>query len=187
MLRKGMTIKEACEEWEKEFNVFPQDMIAKLMEADELSWHEVTEPSKHDRVYIYDVPGTDINGNEISSLSDMGEITGYIEDEELYVIKLDTGEEIKLSNEDFKVEYDSMLPMWGYLWQFRDSADDWWLEEKDGIKVMSECGFRIYEHEEWGYFFGIDGCGYDFYETHWIPLYKARGLQWHDPETEKED
>ena len=31
----------------------------------------------------------------------------------------------------------------------------------------------------------IDGAGYDFYESHWIPLYKARGLQWHETETEE--
>lgn len=76
--------------------------------------------------------------------------------------------------------------MWGWLWQFGDSADDYWLEELDGIRIMSECGFRIYEHEEWGYFFGIDGAGYDFYEAHWEPLYRARGLQWHDPKAEHE-
>ena len=57
----------------------------------------------------------------------------------------------------------------------------------DGIQVMSECGFRIYESDEWGYFFGIDGAGYDFYSEHWIPLYRKRGLQWHDPETEKKE
>lgn len=32
---------------------------------------------------------------------------------------------------------------------------------------------------------GIDGAGYNFYEAHWLPLYNARGLQWHDTETEK--
>ena len=26
----------------------------------------------------------------------------------------------------------------------------------------------------------MDGCGYDFYLEHWVPLYKARGLKWHD-------
>lgn len=35
---------------------------------------------------------------------------------------------------------------------------------------MSQCGFRIFRSEEFGYFFGIDGAGYDFYEAHWIPL-----------------
>lgn len=79
------------------------------------------------------------------------------------------------------------LPMWGTMWSFGDSCDDWWLENGDGIKVMSECGFRIYEHVEWGYFFGIDGAGYDFYSEHWIPLYKKRGLEWHDPEAEGRD
>lgn len=187
MIKKGMTIKEAAIEWVKEFNAFPDDMIAKLMEVDELSWNEVTEPSKGDRVYVYGFPNTDINGNEITNSSNMGEITAYNEDEEWFIIKLDTGEKIGRYKGEFEVMYDSILPMWGWMWQFGNSCDDWWLENKDGIKIMSECGFRIYEHDEWGYFFGIDGAGYDFYEAHWIPLYKARGMQWHDPETEKED
>ena len=45
----------------------------------------------------------------------------------------------------------------------------------------------MYKHEEFGYFFGIDGAGYDFYEAHWTPLYKARGLHWHDERTEISD
>lgn len=71
------------------------------------------------------------------------------------------------------------FPMWGWMWQFSDSLDDYWLKEEGGIATMSELGFRIYESEEFGYFFGIDGAGYDFYEVHWIPLYRARGLLWH--------
>ena len=78
MLKEGMTIRIAAEAWVREFNAFPQDMIAKLMEVDEFSWEEVTEPSKGDRVYIYDVPETDINGNEISNSSNMGRIESYI-------------------------------------------------------------------------------------------------------------
>lgn len=49
---------------------------------------------------------------------------------------------------------------------------------------MADCGFRIYEQEDYGYIFGIDGAGYDFYDEHWCPLYKARGLRWHDEEGE---
>lgn len=73
-----------------------------------------------------------------------------------------------------------LLPMWGTMWSFGDRLDDWWLEEENGIEVMSRLGFRIYHSEEYGYFFGIDGAGYDFYEEHWIPLYQARGLRWHE-------
>lgn len=90
------------------------------------------------------------------------------------------------SAQELADERDSILPMWGWLWSFSDSADDYFMDELDGIKKMSECGFRIYEHDEWGYFFGIDGCGYSFYDEHWIPLYKKRGLQWHDPKVEQE-
>ena len=88
--------------------------------------------------------------------------------------------------DDFDVERDDVLPMWGTMWSFGDNVDDWWLEKNGGLQAMSNCGFRIYESEEFGYFFGIDGAGYDFYESHWEPLYKARGLQWHDPMAEEE-
>ena len=71
------------------------------------------------------------------------------------------------------------LPMWGTMWSFGDSADDYWLEKGDGLELMAECGFRIYEQEDFGYLFGIDGAGYSFMDEHWIPLYKARGLHWH--------
>ena len=72
------------------------------------------------------------------------------------------------------------LPMWGTMWSFGDSIDDWWLEKN--LDEMSQCGFRIFQSDTYGYFFGIDGAGYNFYEAHWIPLYKARGMQWHETE-----
>lgn len=72
------------------------------------------------------------------------------------------------------------FPMWGTVWTFNDSADEWWAENH--IDVMQECGFRVYDQEDFGIIFGIDGAGYNFYEAHWVPLYKARGLQWHEQE-----
>lgn len=80
--------------------------------------------------------------------------------------------------------YYGTLPMWGTMWSFGDMLDDEWLETHGGIEKMSECGFRIYHSEKHGYFFGIDGAGYNFYGAHWIPLYKARGLRWHDENKE---
>ena len=72
------------------------------------------------------------------------------------------------------------LPMWGTMWSFSDPCDNWWLEEQDGVEVLSRCGFRVFYHEDYGYFFGIDGAGYDFYAERWIPLYLARGFLWHE-------
>ena len=164
------TVREATEAWVHEMNAIPQGMISQLFQDHPEDWTEVTKPSKYDRVYVYE------NG-------DYGEIT-EIEDD-IYTIELDNGKVIECETSDFEINRDDYLPMWGTMWSFGDSCDDWWLEEDNGIKKMSECGFRIYESEEFGYFFGIDGAGYDFYSEHWIPLYKARGLEWHD--VEKED
>ena len=72
-------------------------------------------------------------------------------------------------------EYDK-FPMWGTMWSFKDSCDTQWLI--DNSDKMAELGFSIYD-TPYGYFFGIDGAGYDFFFQHWIPLYKARGLRWH--------
>lgn len=77
------------------------------------------------------------------------------------------------------------LPTWGTMWSFSSIFDDTWLEEEDGIEQMSRIGFVIFRSESYGFFFGIDGGGYDFYEQYWIPLYKARGLQWHETEGEE--
>lgn len=97
----------------------------------------------------------------------------------LMSVDIDSWSEVTVLDDDDEDDYREFLPMWGTLWAFSDPTDIWWLEEKGGIETMSKLGFRIYHHEEWGYFFGIDGAGYDFYEAHWIPLYKARGLHWH--------
>ena len=99
--------------------------------------------------------------------------------EKLMQLDLDDVREITPGRRDEDADY---LPMWGTMWSFGDSADDYWLEEEDGLELMAECGFRIYEQEDFGYLFGIDGAGYSFMDEHWIPLYKARGLQWHREE-----
>ena len=165
-----MNIKEAAESWIQSFNAIPQAMIAKLMQNDPDEWQEVTIPLVGDVVHAYDLCA---NGEIIKA---------YMEDDErIFDIELfDSHLICSLSTHAFEVMYDFPLPMCGTMWSFNDSADNWWLVEGDGIDVMSDCGFRIFVHDEFGYFFGIDGIGYDYYEAHWIPLYNARGLIWHD-------
>ena len=99
--------------------------------------------------------------------------------EKLMRLDLDEVLEITPGDRDEDARY---LPMWSTMWSFGDSADDYWLEEEGGLELMAECGFRIYEQEDFGYLFGIDGAGYSFLHEHWIPLYKARGLRWHREE-----
>lgn len=172
MRKKWMTRLDAAHEWVREFNAIRDDMLLPFLNDGTLS--EVTVPVVGNRVYAYHEPVEEPYGT----------ITEYDEERDLYTIEFDNGKEAKLDPEDFEVERDDSFPMWSTMWSFGDSCDDWWLEEGDGIRIMSECGFRIYSHEEIGYFFGIDGCGYDFYEAHWLPLYNKRGLQWHDSRTD---
>lgn len=180
MIANGMTISDAAHRWVSEMNSYPQDMIQTLMNAKPEDWHEVTVPRIGDRVYVFDLP------DGCGDYESYGEIENFIRESDIYLINLDDGNTVEVGIDDFEVERDGFLPMWGWLWSFGDSADDYWLEELGGIEKMSQCGFRIYENDEWGYFFGIDGCGYSFYEAHWIPLYKERDLLWHDPKAEQQ-
>lgn len=178
MIREYKTIEDCTRLWVSQFNAIDQGMIAKLMELDPGDWHEVTAPAQGDRVYCY-LPVSEHSG-EIDDIFDDGE--GNLK----YRLHLDDDSFVDCESDDFDVEYDGGLPMWGTMWSFGDSADDWWLSDRDGIRLMSECGFRIFESEEFGYFFGIDAAGCNFYEAFWCPLYKARGLHWHDDAAEHE-
>lgn len=173
---KGMTKLDATRKWVGEFNAIPQEMIARLMKQNPDEWEEVTLPSVDDKVYIYDVPEGCSNG---------GQIRSYDIESDIYFVEPDEGDTLTVERGDFELcRYDS-LPMWGTMWSF-GTIDDWWLEEDGGLRKMSDCGFRIYHHDEWGYFFGIDAAGFDFWEAFWLPLYNARGLQWHEEKAEDE-
>lgn len=166
MLMKPLTIKDATELWVSRFDAVKQDMIARLMKYEPDTWREVTLPAVGDTAYIH-------------ATGDCGEIIEHDTESGDYRIKLADGVKIYAQAYDFEVLYDYALPMWGTMWSFDDSCDERWLAEFGGLELMSELGFRIYEHDDFGYYFGIDGAGYDFYEAHWIPLYRARGLEWH--------
>jgi hypothetical protein len=175
---KGKTVVDAAAEWVNGFNAVQHGMIEALMKAHLDDWNELTTPNYGDRVCVWDGENDGQYGVIVEDR--------YDKEPDLHRIEFDKKElgDAILAEDEFEVERDSLLPMWGWLWSFGNSADEYWLEELGGIRLMSECGFRIYEHEEWGYFFGIDGAGYSFMDEHWEPLYRARGLQWHDVKAE---
>lgn len=171
---KYETINDAVHAWVAEFNAIPMAIIDKLLEQNSEELHEITPPSVGDRVFVFDSIADE----------DTGEIIEHNKD--IYTIKLDDGTTCVLEAGDFEVQHDEFLPMWGTMWAFGDSIDNWWLED-GGLQIMADCGFRIYEQEDYDYIFGIDGAGYSFYDEHWIPLYKARGLKWHKEESELQE
>lgn len=68
---------------------------------------------------------------------------------------------------------------WGTLFHPGETLDEDWI--RSNPEIVATCGFLVYDCDEAGILLGIDGAGYDFYASHWIPLYRARGLQWHKP------
>lgn len=87
------------------------------------------------------------------------------------------------------------FPMWGTLFMPDDLCDVRRIEklcrtiecDDDGdLQEMRDAGWRevadtgvlaIYFEDE--LLLGIHGAGYDFYEAHWAPLYKALDYHWH--------
>lgn len=164
---KFNTIREAAENWVREFDRIPMGVVEKLLGEYGDGVTEITPPSRYDRVDVF-------SGKYCG---ESGEIVKH--DERGYLVAFDNGERHYVDECDMDVSHgDGYLPMWGTMWAFGDSIDNDWLENH--LQEMADCGFRIYEQEDYGYIFGIDGAGYDFYEQHWIPLYKARGLKWHE-------
>jgi len=63
------------------------------------------------------------------------------------------------------------IPMWGWVFVPDVSLDAEWIEE-NARKIYAECGIFVYRTDEIGVYLGINGAGYDFYEAHWLPLYR---------------
>ena len=158
------TIREAASAWVKEFNAFPLNMIKKLCDAYPDDWREITPMSIGTRVWVW-----------CAEYQDEGEVIEL--NGEIVKVQLDNGKIIETDKANLSREDADFFPIWGTMWQFSYTYDNDWLVNH--LDEMAACGFRIYESEEFGYFFGIDGAGYDFYEEHWIPLYKATELHWH--------
>ena len=173
------TMLDACHAWVREFNAIPSSVVEKLMDIDPY-FTEITPPCMYDRVRIIFDEYAGEKGEIIET--NANNTACY------YRIRLDSGKEILKYADDIEViDQEGWLPMHGVMWTFGDSLDeDWALGRycESHLQDMADCGFRLYESEDFGLIFGIDGCGYNFYGTeddpsHWLKLYKARGLKWH--------
>lgn len=180
MIRKGMTVREAARIWADGFFPIPTPVIEKLHAKDDTDLNEITLPAKGDAVRIF---AGKYAGAE-------GVIAGLGNTAETYmVLRNGTRRPVKVDENDLDfARWDDLglFPVWKTMWVFNEKADDNWLDTEEGRQAMSDCGFRIYESKDFGHVFGIEGAGCDFFETHFLPLYKARGLQWHDPAANNE-
>lgn len=77
---------------------------------------------------------------------------------------------------------------WGWMFTPDDECDEEWILEN--IDEVEACGFFVFQSDECGVMLGVDSVGYSYFDTHWLPLYKARGFRWHlteDDDTEEEE
>lgn len=168
-MSREVTILEATRKWVNEFNFLHYSLLERAYpHMDGLE--ELTPiPMK----YICDECGTEFNEDEYTEHGGGGDITTC-------TLCYENNENTTATIEPIEDEYSKIgygLPMWGTLFNPKESLDEDWIREN--LDVVAECGFRIYESDEIGILLGVDGAGYDFYEEHWVPLYKARGLKWH--------
>ena len=143
------------QEWVNGFNAVPTKMVEKLWVAYPDEWCEVTRPAKGDRVYVFETGS--------------GEVFDLYCDNLLYKVRLDDGSIWRGRADLMEVRKSSRMPLWKTMWAFSDSLDNEWLEEKGGIALMSQYGFRIFKSFDLGYFFGIDKKA-----SVWLPLYEER-------------
>lgn len=67
-------------------------------------------------------------------------------------------------------------PMWN-TWFIPSGLVSRFIERNDE-KVM-DMGFTLIYHDDELFAIGIDGCGYNFRDTHFTRLYDAIGFEWH--------
>lgn len=176
---KYSTKNEAVESMVKEFNAIKLSLIEKAF-PDCMGLEEITPTTvetgdsveyngnEYDLNDTYDLKVVDIDGEKLTlELCDGDDIETY-------------GATIVVDRDDCEIEEkyrDSYLPMWGWMWTL-DSCTEYWI--RHNLEETADMGFRIYEDEDGDIYIGIDGAGYDFYDAHWMPLYDAMGLQWHN-------
>lgn len=156
------TTREAVIAWVDTLNQIPTEMLQIVIDSDPNDWEEETLPTTGSIVWYKNKEYEVIDADTDSC-----------------TIKLDSRENLVLSNREVKLAVDSLLPRSNAMWSFDDPVDT---ESAlgEGAFSMSQLGFRVYRSEKFGYFFGIDGGGYDYYAKHWTPLYKMLGMRWSD-------
>jgi hypothetical protein len=168
-----MNIKEATNKWINEFNFVSEALIKNAVGDDLSDWIDLTQNviTAGDTVYH--------DGEDWEVLEVDGEfLTLEPLDDELEIIEVKAWE--VEPEEDY---YSGLFPMWGTLFNPKSGLDEEWIQ--NNLEKVKECGLRAFEYYPTGdIFLGVDGAGYSFMDNHWIPLYKARGLQWHDFEEE---
>lgn len=164
-----MTIREATQEWLKEFNEIPNQVIIEMAKSDEqISCYD------SDNFRLISSPAIQCgycsaNYDGDKSLKELQEENNvkceYCED--------NTGDLWEIGYPEY-----AFPTGWGTLFSPKSSFDSEWMAKN--ADQISKLGIFVFDSDIYGIILGIDAGGFDFYDAYWIPLYKLRGLKWHD-------
>lgn len=169
-----MTVRKATESWVGQFNHVPGSVIEKLGEID-----DSVILSNSDLFRLIASPTVDCLGCGLRYEGDLSL-------EELEQAHAD-GRGVACghcSDNDgscWTLGLPDTFPCgWSTLFAPKDSSDIDWL--RDHAEEVAKLGFYVFDSEDFGVLLGIDAGGFDFYDAYWMPLYRLRGLRWHNTE-----
>lgn len=160
--------RDACEDWFKSTH-------------DPITIDHLHDPEHERYLGCKDIPEP---GTYISQYGEFGDddrfsfIVESVDFEDRVVIAVPEDDE---GGERIEIDFDELccldsIPMWSTLWALYGEPD------YSEIAMYNDCGISVYRTESDDYYIGINGCGYDFYEAHWLPLYRKMGICWHTTE-----
>ena len=135
-MNKNMNIKEATEKWVNGFNGIPLELIVKAYKDDIENIYEVTPITVGDRVWSNEEQ-EEMEVLEINVDEGTCEVVSY--SDETFTLELG---DISRENEDY-------FPMWGRMWTFGESIDNWWLEDEDNQRKMLNVGLEFMNVTSW--------------------------------------
>ncbi len=167
------TIREATEKWIDGFSYVPGSVIEKLVKHDESVSYYDSDSFRLIASPRIECLGCNGHCDREFTIAELREASDRGKGIPCEHCQYNNGDDWQTG----KPEY--AFPCgWGTLFAPKSSLDiDWAIENKEEIGLL---GFFVFESEDWEILLGIDAGGFDFYETYWIPLYKLRGLQWHE-------
>lgn len=157
---------DACKEWVSDhYDSITYDLLVDPEHGKFLTCKDLPQPGSS--ISLYGEFGDEDRFSYIVESVDLDE-------EIVTAVSEEDGESIDVLFKDLCCLDNS--PMWLTLWALYHSPT------YSEIEMFNECGISVYKSAAGDFYLGIDGCGYDFIEAHWIPLYRKMGICWHSTE-----
>ena len=158
LIKKFETAREQAEYYfDREFNAVPFELLKPRLDNYEA---EILYPS--DDVFLEDFK----NENDIDDFNEKV-VLGEYDNSEFDEFLKET-DEFKSFKDDRLTDY---YPMWNWVF----SAPQFYIDsDYMDVDKLYQLGIGVID-DPTGYYLFISGAGYDFYDAHWIPLFRELG------------